>query len=48
MFLLDNIITIPKNIMETLTKLRRSPIIYEGIHRNKVSLIHLLTKETSL
>jgi hypothetical protein len=39
------IITVPENIIEILTRLRRLLSIYEGVHRNELSLIYLLSKE---
>jgi hypothetical protein len=39
------IITVPENIMGILTRLRRFLSIYEGVHRNELSLIYLLSKK---
>jgi hypothetical protein len=39
------IITVPENIMGILTRLRRLLSIYEGVRRNELSLIYLLSKE---
>jgi hypothetical protein len=39
------VITVPQNIIGILRRLRRLLIIYEGISKNELSLIHLLSKE---
>jgi hypothetical protein len=41
----SKIITVPENIMEILIRLRRLLSIYEGVRKNELSLIHLLSKE---
>jgi hypothetical protein len=45
MSLPGKIITVPENIMGILTRLRRLLSIYEGVRRNELSLIYLLSKE---
>ena len=42
---LGKIITVPRNIMGILTRLRRLLSIYEGTRKNELSLIYLLSKE---
>ena len=39
------IITVPENIIGILTRLRRLLNIYEGIRKNELSLIYLISKE---
>jgi hypothetical protein len=41
----SKIIIVPENIMGILTRLRRLLSIYEGVHRNELSLIYLLSKK---
>jgi hypothetical protein len=39
------LITVLENIMGILTRLRRLLSLYEGVRRNELSLIYLLSKE---
>ena len=39
------VVTVPKDIMEILKRVRRLLMIYEGIRRSETSLIYLITKE---
>jgi hypothetical protein len=41
----SKVITVLENIMGILTRLKRFLIIYEGVRRNELSLIYLLSKE---